>query len=175
MAFLKLLVTAPLLLSLAPAPDVLMPGHRAIQHRLVLEWDAEQHGERFFAHPTAGFGDQIEIEPEVPFRFSSKYGTRIYAVPDGEPFVSADRDGPDPSWAVGEIPVGQVDSVPIGSTLVSIETRLRVASVAEGRIELVEVGEQRTRAIWPYLAVVAVGLVVIGGLVIRRKRRHREG
>ena len=141
----------------------------------MLEWDAPEHDERFIAHPTAGFGGQIEIEPGVPFGFSSKYGTRIYAVPDGVPFVSADRDGPDPSWAVGEIPVGEVSSVAIGSTLVSIETRLRVAGVAEGRIELTVVGEERTRRIWPYLAVVALGLVVIGGLRIRRKRKDQQG
>lgn len=172
---MKILLAAALWLGLAPAPDLMMPGHRRVEHRLVLEWDAEEHGERFYAHPTAGFGGQIEIQPEVPFGFSSKYGTRIYAVPNGELFVSEGREGPDPSWAVGEIPVGQVSSVRVGSTLRSIETRLRVVGVADGRIELVVAGEDRKRALWPYLAVVAVGLGLVGGLMMRRKRSGARG
>ena len=59
----------------APAPDVLMPGYRAVSHQLVLEAAPQFEQFDLYAFPVRGFGGVTALAPGVPFEFSSKYGT----------------------------------------------------------------------------------------------------
>jgi len=146
---LALLALGPVAAGAAPA-DVIPPGSHAVEHTLVLETPAEVDGLRLVAAPVRGFGGVEQIEQGVPFHFSSKYGTRLYAVPaDGEapPFVAPfDREEGSaaaelwasfPTWSV---PVGEVGHVSDSNPLARVETRL-AWSGPEGDVRVV--GERR--------------------------------
>jgi hypothetical protein len=64
--------------------DVLLPGMKRVEHRLVLEPSELWTGRRIVAAPVRGFGGTHVVEPGVPFAFSTKYGTRLYVVPEAE-------------------------------------------------------------------------------------------
>lgn len=158
--------------------DVLMEGTRPVRHELVLEPSPHFEQHDFVAAPVRGFGGLTRIQPGVPFTFSSKYGTRIFAVEPGAecPEGYDVPEGPEVARiarASGAIPLAQVASVPVGSTLESLTTRLRIASIADGVLELVVVETERERdrglIAW-YVLLPTVGLLGLGWLV-RRKRR----
>ena len=127
-----------------------------------------------------GFGGFTRIVPGVPFSFSSKYGTRLYAIEPGAecPEGYEPPDGPAVAriaHASGEIPLAQVASVPLTSTLAGLTTHLRIGSIDAGRIELVIVDTVTEResgtALWLAL-VPAVGL--FGLLWLRLRKRRKE-
>lgn len=165
---MKLVLAA--LLFASPLPDVLAPGTRAIDHELVLEWDEDRFPQQFFAHSSLGPGTQ-SIEPGEPFSFSGKYGTRIYAVPEGQQLLLEDSRNPDPRWASAAPPVAEVGAVPVASTLQRIETRIAVAGIEESELQLEILGEDRERNFALYLVPIALGLAVLGGLSFVRRRR----
>jgi hypothetical protein len=167
-----------------PVPDVLPDGHRSLTHELELE--ASPHFAEFelYAWPVAGFGGETHIVPGEAFRFSSKYGTRIFAFDKGAQFSAAAIDwivdDPSPAAlaehgvrAVGAVPVQEQGSAPIGSPVQRVLTRLRVVSVADGevRLEVVEELVQRDPIALVALAGALSAGVVGLGLLIRARRR----
>lgn len=73
--------------------DLILPGNKAVDHQLVFQDSELFQRYRFVAAPIAGFQGVAVIQPGVSFRFSSKYGTKIYVVPDGQPDpVQYDRE-----------------------------------------------------------------------------------
>lgn len=163
--------------------DVLPPGSRSVTHTLSIERGPAFDAYDFVAAPVHGFAGVTPIEPGTPFTFSSKYGTRIYALEKGgslpdvrdsigklrETYAAASR-------AVGEIPVQELHNVPIVSPVESADTLLRIDSVENGVVRLAVV-EHHER--WGTVhAFVIVALVTIGalGLVASfRARRRRAG
>lgn len=77
------MLLAALLLAQVPAlADLAVPGHRDIDHELVVTWEEGVAGDRLLvAAPVRGFGGATVILPGVPFTFSTKYGTRLFALP----------------------------------------------------------------------------------------------
>lgn len=161
----------------APARDVLLPGHRAVSHTIVLEGDAAGH--RLVAAPTAGFAVQ-EVAIGEPFRFSSKYGTRLWAFAQGTPVPERwDAELFAKSALVASLPP-EIASVPVTSSLRSVQTTLRVDGLASGRLALSKLSEVRDppgasetldwRFVW--IGIAALGLVL--AIVLRWRRRRRE-
>ena len=163
------------LLSLAaPArSDILLPGTKSVSHQLVIEASEHWTGKRIVAFPVRGFGGTHVVEPGKPFDFSSKYGTRLYVVPESEPVPQS----VDPSWTAGhvaaDIPVSEVSSVPLTSPLESIVTTLRIRELDGARFELAVVDETKRHDPWLIAALCAAAL--LGGLglcfLIRRRKR----
>jgi len=160
--------------------DVLPPGSRGVRHELVLEASEVLDGWTLAATPVRGFGGVTVIEPGVPFTFSSKYGTRVYALPAGSPVA----DEPDAvraaASAEGEIPVAEVTSTPLVSPLTGVVTTLRVVAIEDGVLTLEVAGERslgvaglevRTGLLTGALALVAcAGLATVLELARRARR-----
>lgn len=163
------------------AADVLPPGHRGVRHELVLRASDGVGGPTLVATPVRGFGGVTVLEPGVPFSFSAKYGTRIYALPAGAPVP----DDPDAvragALAVGDVPVSEVTSTPLVSPLTRVLTTLRVVSIEDGRVALEVLDERRFGAggveLHTGLLAGSLALVACAGLValwrLRRRGRRR--
>lgn len=176
-----------LLLPTWPAPDVIMPGQKGVTHELVLEWGEDQGGVEFWAWPMAGFGAPRQIVRGEPFRFSGKYGTRIYRLAAGESWPDRrnwpNRAQPPEDFLQSHpsgLPCHQIRSVSIMHPLDSLRSVYRVVGAQQGALQFEFVSEQRFDArgnlinagvLAPLLLVIAlVGLV---GLV-RIARRPTE-
>jgi hypothetical protein len=177
------------LLAAALPPDVILPGERAVRHELVLEDGPLFSQYRFVASPSAGLGGVAQIMPGQPFSFSSKYGTKIWALPLDVPLP---KDAPGrgegargwPTGAIeGRIPIAEVRSVPLASRVHRLITTLRVASVGAGGVELQLVahrqldqhGHEITRGTDLLLALVAlVGLACVLRLAKRQTAAPQE-
>jgi len=169
--------------ALALPPDLITPGNKSVRHELSLDVDETFAEWRFLAAPTAGFRGVTTIEAGQPFRFSSKYGTRIYALPAGE----APPERCTEEWAAGrpqsEPGVGEIGQVSILSPLARVLTRLRVVEVSEGALKLERVGEERwdssgtpigEAVLNLYLGgIAAVGFVGLLALWLRSRKRRR--
>lgn len=163
-----------------PVPDVLPPGHRPVVHELVVE--ASSHFTELDFHaapirglaPPDGFGIHARIVPGEPFAFSSKYGTRIYALAKGATFPEDRAAMAAVAVASGDIPVQATTGVPAISPVERVLTTLRIASVADGRIELQVVGEHED---WDALVPAVVGLtfaVGVAGMIVLARRRKAQ-
>jgi hypothetical protein len=122
---------AAALLALPGQADLLTPGHKPVRHELSLDLEGAPPGWTFVAAPVRGFGGVTELEDEVPFTFSSKYGTRIYGLPPGTPVPAEfDRAAFDafPACAPG---VRQVASVPLANPVARVLSRLAVDELAD--------------------------------------------
>jgi len=148
--------------------------------------EATPHFEAYelFAWPVRGLSGKTHIVPGEPFRFSSKYGTRIFGFDKGAQFPQTDIgwiDG-DPTAAtlaeqgvraVGAIPVAEQNSAPLGSPVERVLTRLRVVSVANGEVRLEVVDEVVERDPLSVLALGgALSAGVVGLLMLVRARRR---
>lgn len=171
----------PLASLLPSSPDVLPPGHRPVCHELVLVWSDEvERAWQFVAAPTSGFHGVTAIRRGEPFRFSSKYGTRIHALPVGAPLPSdvGEWTRQHPSAAP---PVHEERSAPVWSTVALVRTTVRVHAIDATGIGMQVEREERFGAMgealtlarpWPLLgAVAALGAL---GLAWTRRRHRRS-
>ena len=170
LATLLFLVLAPV--TAAPARDVILPGNRNFKHQLVIEDGELFRTHQFVAAPVRGFRGVHLVVPGEPFSFSSKYGTRIYAVPIGETIPAELDEAWKAAHVAAEIPVAEVASVPLTSPIDSLVTRLEIAELFGAKLQLAVVSEERTwssTALWVLGASAVLGL---GGLalVVRRRR-----
>jgi len=162
-----------LALAAALAPDLIAPGHKPIQHQLVLEASAHFEQHRFFAEPMRGFHGFHEIRPGEPFDFSSKYSTRIFALPRDVTLEAGAKVAP-LAVASGDIPVSETSSVVLTSPVERVETRLKFVRVENGVLELAVVSsdEQYSGAM---LAAIGGGIALCAtGLVLFARRRQRS-
>ena len=159
--------------------DVLPEGSKSVTHELVVE--PSPHFARYdvYAAPTRGFAGSTRIEPDVPFTFSSKYGTKLYAYERGTPF-------PEDTWrndplatpagasASGDLPLEETNAVPVASPIVSVSTRLRIASIENGVVQLEVVGHDVRRDHRALVFGAAGVLLGLAGLVLIARRRRRK-
>ena len=164
--------------------DLIPPGHKSVSHKLVFVDSQLLQSHRVIAMPVRGFGGAEEVKAGHPFRFSSKYGTRLYAVPrDFVPpkRVSPGKPLPFPSC---EVPVTCVTSVPGFSPVASLTSTCKLSKVTADqiRVELIEHVEldaqgrpaSMRRSMLPLLVIASVGL--LGCLLLwRRARTWRNG
>lgn len=126
-----------------PARDLIPPGHTDVRHELVLVWDAAALPYSFVASPTHGFHGNIRIRAGEPFRFSTKYGTRIHAAPPDAQLPAAKERVANEPWPAAPVPVREVRSIATGHPLARVETTLRIVRVAGDTIVFERVGERR--------------------------------
>lgn len=170
-------ILVALLALAAPArADILLPGHRPVSHKLLIESSEHWGGKRIVAFPVRGFGGTHLVQPGEPFEFSSKYGTRLYVVTDAEPVPESADAAWTASHVAAEIPVQEVASVPLVSPLDSIVTTLRIRTLEGARFELAVVDEEQRYD--PGLIALWGSVALLGGLglvyLIRRRRRARS-
>lgn len=127
---------------LAPAmaaADLVPPGHKNVRHELVFE-DSELFARhRIVAAPIAGFKGVARVEPGVPFSFSTKYGTRLYVLPEDVTEVEAfDRDA-FAEWIHCLPPRSEMRTVVMTSPVARAETVLRLVSVDDTGLVIEEV------------------------------------
>lgn len=162
--------------------DIVPPGNKSVSHKLVFEASPLLESHRLIAMPVRGFGGFAEVRSGQPFWFSSKYGTRLYVVPnDYSPpeRISPREELPFPSC---DVPVASVTYVPVFSPVKSILTTLQLTEVGDETIQVavvdhVEYGSDGRPASWlrsivPLIAIAAVGL--ISCLVLWSRRRSRR-
>lgn len=132
----------------APArADLVPPGMHPVEHTLVFDDAPSFRQWRLCAFPVRGFGGVEVVQPGVPFRFSGKYGTRLYACrPDAALPEDAEalRAWLAANAAAVDIPVEEVRNVPLVSTLESVRTRLRFVGVEQGALQVEVVDEERS-------------------------------
>lgn len=118
--------------------DILVPGTKSVQHRLVFEDSQLFREHRLVAAPVRGFAGVHEVEPGVPIQFSSKYGTRLYLVPAGEELEGRLEAGKLP-WPSCAVPVAQKAAVKLISPVQSVVTTCQLTSIDDGRPVVIEV------------------------------------
>lgn len=123
-------------------PDLLLPGHTTVRHELALTWD-DSVTTRFVASPGHRMHGHRLLTRGEPFPFSSKYGTRLYAVPADAEWPDAKVSLRDSPWPSAAIPVRELAAVRSGHPVARVLTTLRVVAVRADRLELEVVGEQR--------------------------------
>jgi hypothetical protein len=178
---MRSLLLVGLLFAPPGAMDVLVPGEKNVEHRLILEWDREALPFQFVATPTKGFSGVHAIRPGEPFHFSNKYGTKIVAVPVT---VELPPDGgrldPEAPWPRQAVPVTEIRSAPASHPMAIVETSLRITRVTESSIEFETLGERRLDAagrelsgshFWPLILIAIAG---VAGLVYLGSTRRND-
>ena len=166
-AALILAIAVGTLHSQPASADTLAPGTRAVHHSLVFEASDELREHRLIASPVNGFSGVHEIVADEAFTFSSKYGTRLYLVPEGEE-VAAPPAGGELPWPNCPVPVAEVTAVNRMSPVSAVRTTCALTSVEGGvpvvieiaTVELGASGEPVNRALYwaKLIGVAAVGL-----------------
>lgn len=156
--------------------DVIPPGNKSVRHVLVFVDSPLLQSHRLVATPIRGFGGHEEVQAGQPFGFSTKYGTRLYVVPEDYVFPKKIIYGARPAFPSCEVPVSSITSVPVLSPVDSIRTTCELVSVEEDSIRVSLVDHQELDAFGrpvtpgsmalPLLAISASGL--IGCYFIRR-------
>lgn len=173
--FLSRLIALFCLGALAPTvrSDVLMPGHRLIDHRAVIQAHPAFDTLDLWAFPVRGFAGATHIEPGVAFEFSSKYGTRVYALPKGTAASALETREDFAAFPSAAMPVAEESSVPVLSTLESIESELALQWGPSTAFTLTHRSDRRQRNTSLVLAWCAsIGIAGLG-LIWFWKRRSR--
>lgn len=163
--------------------DLLPPGHKSVKHEMVFVESEPLSSHRIIATPTRGFSGVEEIEPGKPFRFSSKYGTRLYSVPENiELPKKFDLDFFE-QWPSCDPPVRETKSVPIVSPVKSKLTTVRLASVSPDGLIIEVVSDESfdwtgkpanvLRFYWPLFVPVFLGGTLCFWMA-RRKRARKN-
>ncbi len=162
--------------------DLIPPGSKGVSHKLLFVDSPPLKSHRLIAMPVRGFGGHEEVQPHRPFHFSTKYGTRLYVVPDdfippakvipGEPL-------PFPSC---DVPVSSTTYVPIFSPIASLRSTCKLVAVGDNaiQVELVDHVELNSdgrpasllNTVLSMLVISATGL--IGCYLIWRRARLSE-
>ncbi|MBL4770810.1 MAG: hypothetical protein JKY61_06640 [Planctomycetes bacterium] len=172
---------------LAPQPDMTPAGFKKIDLLVAIENPLDFDGWQVVAATHFGPAHMTVVEPNVPFLFSSKYGTRVYAVPTGATLPEANSFGHTERSEFSEFPatmppVTAASTASIFSPIDQVLTTLRIVAIGEDGIEFETVGSERFDAegqnvgwlrLWAMeLGLVAFGLVAL--FLLRRRRFKRE-
>ena len=161
--------------------DLLPTGHKSVQHRLVFVDSPALQNQRLIATPIRGFGGIAEIRVGEPFPFSTKYGTKIYAVPDDfDPLKKLDYPL---DFVSSDPPVDDITSISILRSTSEIETRCKLVSVSDSILLIEVVGETRfdelglvTKGGFSIIGKLALSLAGLCGCITLRfiyKRKQR--
>lgn len=166
----------------ARAPDLILPGHKPVRHELVLDWPESLDAYRFVLSPTRGFHGNHVVEKGVPFRFSTKYGARIWALPADAPLPDKRKYiEPDRPWPNVRTPVRETKSIALGHPLAHIVTKFRIVAVDDKTLRFERIGESRFdasgRALgrFDWLPLLVIGICgALWLLAIDRRRQQSE-
>jgi hypothetical protein len=176
--------TALALCLFAPKPDIVTPGFKKVAHQVAVGNSADFEEWAFYGVTPLGPAGITAVVSDDPFTYSSKYGTKIYALPAGTEVPELKpREWAD--WAVDALvaypDVQTASQVTLLSATESVLTTIEIVSVSEGILLLESVaiqhfdedGEPVSRTFGSLVTWVLVGCG-IGGLfavAMRRKRR----
>lgn len=165
----------------APPLDVLPLGHKGVHHEVTFEVDGALGDYRFVIGPLAGFHGFEYVEVGGSYPISSKYGTKLFALPSGQELPDEGvRD-----WLSAQPSSGvfsEVSSVSIANPLKRILTSYRVADVTSSEVVVEQLAEVRQdsqgREIDSSSSVAAIiGIALVGvvglALIARRSRKGR--
>jgi len=174
---LLLLVLALASLCAPARADLIPPGYKRVAHTLVVEPSPLLAAHDLVAYPVRGFGTAVRVVPGQPFEFSSKYGTKLYAVPRDRALPA----GPEvlrAEWFAGlascPVPVVHVGSVPAASPTSSIETRLALEQLDPDTLRLTVVAESVERDPATLAIMAAAVLLGVMGLAWFARRRRAK-
>lgn len=179
---LRVVAIAICVLGGAIPPDLIPPGHRSARHELLIATDDVSRDLRLWMAPVHGFGSSTRVKPSRAYRFSTKYGSRLWILgPDEEPPARLE-DGWDETHRSIEIPFHEIASVPAGSPVTRILTLCRIRPDAQGTLQLHPLAEIQfgadgqplaTGFIWPWM--IGISLLGLLGLVARAGYERRSG
>ncbi len=180
---------APLLLGLcliSPPPDLTTPGFKKIRQEVAIENPHDFEGWLIVAATHLGPSHVTVVEPGVPFTYSSKYPSRVYALPAGTPVPSSPDNRRIPrsefdGFLSASPPVSHPSSVPTISPVARALTTIRIRSISGEGMVLTAVStrtfDSAGRPVsWVYRWLAPGGIVVLGlvSLVWLRRRRRRR-
>ena len=172
--------------SATASADILPIGHKSVSHKLVFEDSTLLDEHRLVAAPIAGLHGVETIEPGVPFDFSTKYGTRLYLVPQDVTEVTTfdrDRFG---EWVSCPPPRSEIRSVPLTSVMSGALTTLRLIHADPSTITVEEVSHVEfdgagtpVNRVWRdrirfFLVFGAALLIVVAVLALRARATRRS-
>lgn len=150
--------------------DLIPPGHKSITHQLVFLDSPLLTEHRLIAAPVRGFGGFSEVKAGHPFYFSSKYGTKIYAVPKDYQPPTRYSPGEALPFPHSEPPTNSITSVSLLQNTSRIETHCRLVAVTETSLEIEVTEEIRfdelnnvTTGGLSLLGKIAISLAGLGG------------
>ena len=176
----RLIAVLAALIASAPAGarDLIPAGYRPVVHELVFDRLELPPGTRLVATPVRGFGGVEEVQAGAPFRFSSKYGTTFFLVPENKDVV-APEPGSGLEHPSAAPPVGEIRSLPLVNPVARVLTTLAFDGVEAGELRLRAVREERFDATGepvgpgtyaPWIAVLLLGVIAVHKLGQRRRR-----
>lgn len=177
---LRLIAVLAALIAAAPAGarDLIPAGYRPVVHELVFDRLELPPDTRLVATPVRGFGGVENVQAGTPFRFSSKYGTTFFLVPEDED-VSAPEPGRGLEHPSAAPPVDEIRSLPLVNPVARVLTTLALDGVEGGELRLSIVNEERFDAAGepigpgtyaPWIAVLLLGVIAVHKLGQRRRR-----
>ena len=130
----------------APSPvalaDLLPPGHKAVDHHLIFNSSVALQNHRLVAAPIRGFHGFAEICQGQPVPFSTKYGTKIFAVPTDYQFPEKYRLEDLEDFPSTAPPVHAITSLSVLRSTAQIKTFCEVISVTKSAVVVRVIGEK---------------------------------
>jgi hypothetical protein len=164
--------------------DVIPPGFRPVDHKLVFEDSPLFDEHRIFAARSVGFKGLVHrVVPGEPFNFSSKWSTRLYLVPEGVDELERFDDPRLKEYPSYQPSRKEITTTPIGSPIAKAVTTLRLVSAGPDGLVIEEVSHTEYAAngmplgnsAIRLLIIALVGLALVAWLlhVIRTRSQHR--
>jgi hypothetical protein len=165
--------------------DLIPPGHKAVKHELVFAESEALNSCRLVAAPVRGFHGATEIRAGQRFRFSTKYGTRFYVIPDDVDLLPEFDRELYAQWPSAEPPVSEMKSNSLISPVTSAVTTLKLSEVSSEAptIELVSHAEfdgagqtatWRSALLRPLTLVPAGILLLLVTMILVRRSKPRQ-
>ncbi|MDF1838422.1 MAG: hypothetical protein P1V35_11170 [Planctomycetota bacterium] len=171
---------------IAPPRDITAPGFKKVTHQVVVENPKEFEDWLVVAATHLGPSHVTVVEPGVPFSYSSKYGTVLYALPQGTAVPSSQDNRRVPrsefeGFLSASPPVTHPSAVSSMSPVDRVLTTIRITNISNEGIELEALRTQEFDSDgesvgWLRIWAIPGGIVLLGiaGLVFLRRRRRRR-
>lgn len=139
--------------------DVIPPGHRPVEHVFAVR-EPLPTGVTLVAAPTSGFTGVQVVAAGTEVAFSTKYGTRLYALPAGTEIPGDPAAVRAAAVASADLPMLEVTSTSLTSPVSKFISWLRVERTPEGglAVALLEPG--------PGSAIAARGNLLLLALIL---------
>jgi hypothetical protein len=145
--------------------DILPSGHKSVLHVCAFESLDLPSNLQLVAAPIRGFGGHAVIEAQVPFEFTTKYGTELYLIPKSESLSNVDATWLS-NWPSSKLPVAEISSVPAWSPTERILTTLQFDGIRSGAPLLSVIKQQEFDARGKPATSLMLILLISGSIVL---------